>query len=63
VRRVQVTHATPACVYGHSADRNFESTVLDDDVSREVIEHYIDQGFNDACHQRDIATQARCTPA
>ena len=39
----KITHATPACVYAHSADRNWEASSTNiAQAAREAIEHYID---------------------
>jgi alkaline phosphatase len=60
VTTARLTHATPACVYSHSADRNWESSSQSVSAAqREAIEHYDDQELDLGCAniQKDIATQ------
>ena len=54
----RITHATPACVYAHSADRNWEAEATDDEP-HEANEHYTEDSCTAAsgCTQKDIADQ------
>lgn len=57
VTTARITHATPACVYSHSAERNWEGSTADG--LREAMEHYDDLDEDLGCTQiqKDIATQ------
>lgn len=59
VTTARITHATPACVYANSADRNWESSSAEVSAAqREKIEHYghdPEGGCNAV--QKDISTQ------
>lgn len=60
VTTARVTHATPACVYSHSADRNWEASSKEvSNAQKEAIEHYDDLAEDLGCSniQKDIATQ------
>jgi alkaline phosphatase len=59
VTTARLTHATPACVYGHSADRNWEASTRDVSAAqREAMEHYNNNpDLGCTTVQKDIAAQ------
>jgi alkaline phosphatase len=59
VTTARLTHATPACVYSHSADRNWEASSKDVSAAqREAMEHYNNNpDLGCTTVQKDIATQ------